>query len=61
MGYFKNAFHAQAGATPGNISVNASAQIGATFVYTNHQAYNNDRARYFDPVIRNDLNANYSY
>lgn len=57
MGYFKDAFDVGAGATLGNMAVNTGAQIGATFVDAKFkQAYNNYRAQYFDPVIRNDLN-----
>lgn len=57
MGYFKDAFDVGAGVTLGNMAVNTGAQIGATFVDAKfNQAYNNYRAQYFDPVIRNDLN-----
>lgn len=57
MGYFKDAFDVGAGATLGNMAVNTGAQLGAAFVDVKYkQAYNNYRAQYFDPVIRNDLN-----
>lgn len=57
MGYFKDAFDIGAGATLGNLAVNSGAQLGYTFVQAKfQQAYINYRSRYFDPVIRHDLN-----
>lgn len=56
MGYFKDAFDLSAGATLGNLTVNAGAQLGAALVDAqSKQAYINYRSQYFDPIIRHDL------